>query len=226
MLINIDTKLCEEKGIPLNVFFFLLYLKYGKGGEIKEAARNGWAHYFGSIENPSSYNIDNQGLELIDDIIGNSGDKPISDDDFESLAEELKELYPKGKKPGTIYMWRDSTKIIANKLKVLVKKYNLAGKRDKKGNLIFTKENVLDATRRYIASFNGDYTYMQLLKYFILKKDLTKEEEISQLLSYLENEDDNTPNNSWMDNVRYDNKEENEDIELTIDSWVNTDGES
>lgn len=101
-------------------------------------------------------------------------------DRFELLADKLREIYPKGKKEGTAYQWRDSTKIIANKLKSVVRYYKAS----------FTDEQAINATKKYVEGFNGNYTYMQLLKYFISKKEMKNGElvESSQLLSYIENE--------------------------------------
>ena len=74
-------------------------------------------------------------------------------------------------------MWRDSTAVIARKLKTLVVKYDYE----------FTEEQALKATKAYVESFNGDYTYMQLLKYFILKT-MPDGEIRSDFMSYIENE--------------------------------------
>ena len=79
--------------------------------------------------------------------------------DFTELARKLREIYPAGRKPGTNYQWRGSTAEIAKKLKTLYVKYEFE----------FTEEDAIDATQRYIESFHGDYTFMRLLKYFILK---------------------------------------------------------
>ena len=64
-------------------------------------------------------------------------------------------------------------------LKAFVKKFG-----DK-----YRDEDIIEATKRYINSFNGDYRFMQLLKYFILKRVIVEGEieETSQLLSYLSN---------------------------------------
>ena len=116
--------------------------------------------------------------------------KNKKEDRFNILADKLRELYPEGRKEGTNYYWRDSTKIIARKLKALDKKYGID----------FTDEQAINATKRYIDSFNGNYTYMQLLKYFIMKNVLKdgELEETSQLLSYIENEDQvNNTNTDW-----------------------------
>lgn len=110
-------------------------------------------------------------------------------DRFTELAKELRELYPKGLKPGTNYPWRDSVAIIAARLRSLVIRY----KTD------FTNEQAINAAKRYINSFNGDYTYMQILKYFISKQDRTKGylEESSQLLAFIENEEQDVVDRNW-----------------------------
>ena len=108
-----------------------------------------------------------------------------NNESFEEIAEAMREVYPSGRKAGTNYMWRDSTVVIAQRLKDLVKKYKVS----------FTKEEAVDATKRYISSFNGNYTYMQILKYFISKQKPVEgapAEQNSQFLSYLENKEGDT----------------------------------
>lgn len=109
--------------------------------------------------------------------------------DFVDIARAMKELFPKGRKEGTNYMWRDSDVVIARRLEILYKRYGCT----------FTKEQAVDATKRYVESFQGDYTYMQLLKYFIIKTVMDKDGNTtikSDFMSLLENEDINT-NNNW-----------------------------
>ena len=116
-------------------------------------------------------------------------------DRFELLAEKLRELFPTGKKDGTNYYWRDSIKIIANKLRGLKKVYNAE----------FTDEEAIEATKKYVESFNGNYTYMQLLKYFISKREIKNGElvESSQLLSYIENKGDvEMQRNDWINTLK------------------------
>lgn len=119
--------------------------------------------------------------ELIATILVESDKAVVNNQEkFNQLAEKMRDLYPAGKKPGTTYYWKDSVPIIARKLETLVSKFNVN----------FTEEEVLNATKRYIDSFNGDYRYMQLLKYFILKTDRTTGEVRSELLAFLANEDE------------------------------------
>lgn len=135
-----------------------------------------------------------EGINLVEDVFLNSEFKESfsEEDRYDNLAKKLQELFPKGKKPGTNYMWRDSYSIIARKLRTVVKKFGIG----------FTDEEAILATKKYVDSFKGDYRYMQLLKYFILKKNTNTLEENSQFLSYLENLNDvdidtDNQNNDW-----------------------------
>ena len=109
-------------------------------------------------------------------------DKNVIDKDseFTELATELREIYPAGRKDGTTYMWRGTTAEVAKKLKTLVVKYGFT----------INKEDVIKATKEYVSSFNGNYKYMQLLKYFILKSVIDADSNVvvkSELNSIIEN---------------------------------------
>lgn len=145
------------------------------------------------LRNPLSAVVSDNTKEIVASIIIDSDSKVIDkDEEFSALADKMRDLYPDGKKPGSTYYWKDSVPIIARKLKTLVAKFGVQ----------LTEEKVLSATRRYIESFNGNYTYMQLLKYFILKTDKTTGDIRSELLSYMENEGQDTHNDNWLTDVR------------------------
>lgn len=131
----------------------------------------------------------NQTENLVRNVLLDS-DKTVSKSkiDYESLAEKMRALYPTGKKPGTQHQWQGSKAVIAMRLKTLVKKYGVE----------FTEEQALDATRRYIEAFHGDYQFMHTLKYFIFKDD------DSQFLNYLENqgEDEDENTDDWTNELR------------------------
>lgn len=129
---------------------------------------------------------------------------------LETLASKLKELFPSGKKDGTSYYWAEGSALIVRRLKLFFKKYKSAL------NDIFKEEyetlseeefnnfiddKIVKATQQYIRSFNGNYTYMRLLKYFILKEKIGASNEVegdSQLLSHIENLDqEDTLKNDW-----------------------------
>ena len=121
-------------------------------------------------------------------------DKNVIDKDseFTELATELREIYPAGRKDGTTYMWRGTTAEVAKKLKTLVVKYGFT----------INKEDVIKATKEYVNSFNGNYKYMQLLKYFILKsvRDADGNVDVkSELMSIIENSGQvSTQRDDWM----------------------------
>lgn len=101
-----------------------------------------------------------------------------------SLANTLKEIFPKGKKEGTSLYWTEGATLIDKRLRAFFKKYGE-----------YSKEEIIDATKRYVESFHGDYSYMRTLKYFIFK-DIRGAEEIensSDLLTWIENKNDKEP---------------------------------
>lgn len=119
------------------------------------------------------------GAGLIDDILLECN--PVSDEDrCTALARQLKDIFPKGKKEGTGYYWAEGVSLIARRIKLFFKKYGEQ----------YSDEDILDAARRYVASFNGTYTYMRLLKYFIFKEKIGAAGDVesdSQLVTWIEN---------------------------------------
>jgi hypothetical protein len=113
------------------------------------------------------------------------------------LAEQLREIFPAGKKPGYAYTWRDSVSCITDRLKKFFMKYG-----------DYPDDRIIQVTKDYVASFNGNYTYMQLLKYFIWKNKTTGEQVVrgrvvgevekqSQLAAWLEDTPDKSVNVDW-----------------------------
>jgi hypothetical protein len=126
---------------------------------------------------------------LVDNILSNYKDylrmerkKVEINPDYIELAAKMQELYPKGKRPGCSTQWRGNKIIIAKKLTTLVRDYYAS----------FTEEQAIDAVKRYVDSFNGDYSYMECLEYFILREKPTFK---TNFLSYLENKGEEEDNN-------------------------------
>ena len=107
-----------------------------------------------------------------------------------SLAKQLKDLFPKGKKPGTNQYWAEGEAVIAKRLHKFYDKY---GK--------FDDTSIVNATKKYIEGFNGDYRFMRTLKYFIYAEKINaagEQESTSDLLTYIENAgEENILNNTW-----------------------------
>ena len=148
-----------------------------------------------SMFSSNEWRITNKGTELINSIIIDSDKCKTSDASLENLATKLKEIFPKGKKEGTNYYWADGTALIIRRLKLFFKKYGE----------IYSEEQIIQAATDYVRSFNGDYTYMKLLKYFILKEKIGVGGDIegeSELINHIENANqlDNTKRD-WMDEI-------------------------
>lgn len=120
--------------------------------------------------------------------------KPIKND-LTNMAEAIQSQFPQGLKSGTNHSWKGSRAEIIQRLDKLQIKLNI--------QLDF--DEVVDATKRYIQSFNGDYTYMQICKYFIFKNTVKNgmSEFSSALLDFIENKENvNESSNAWVDNLQ------------------------
>lgn len=196
MKYTIDTEVLAREGIELDEALYLLSLYKKKNidtGTVERLKRKDKILVPDDMPNK----LTSRGVSLIETIIAKSK-LHISSSDMEryrTLADKIRNLYPKGLKPGTNYQWRDSTAIIADRLIKLVAKYNIE----------FTDEEAIDATKRYIESFNGNYKYMQILKYFISKQKPVENapaEQNSQFLSFLQNKESNMTNSDdWTLNL-------------------------
>lgn len=193
MKFTISKEAFKKHKIDPDVGFYLLAQYFGAqptDATLRKASAMGYLVYGGFDGSV----ISQDGINAIESALleGEFKSDPNQEDRYDLLAQKLREIYPKGHKPGTGYMWRDSNPIIANKLRALKKKFG--------GN--WTDEDAINATKRYVASFQGDNTYMQLLKYFILKRK-DDGEFVSQLLSYMENtETDDITSEDWTSTLR------------------------
>lgn len=193
MKIIIDTDVCKKKGLDVDVALYLLsslsgslitvdtYEKARQAGLLKLAQP-----YDRNKPFPHHITLSNTGEFVAEGIMAESNAGNSSDDRYVNLANKLREIFPAGKKPGYAYTWRDSTSCIVDRLKKFFLKYG-----------DYPDEEIIRATKKYVDSFHGNYTYMQLLKYFIWKNKVTGEEFVngrmvgevekqSQLAAYLE----------------------------------------
>jgi hypothetical protein len=100
---------------------------------------------------------------------------------LKALADRMRNIYPEGYKyvDGRRYAWRDSTTVIAKRLESWFKKYPNT----------HTDEQIVEATKHYVESFNGNYSMMKVLVYFIMKNENRNGDtmETSLLKSEIEN---------------------------------------
>lgn len=194
MNISISEEILSKWNLTLQEFLFLLFnIKEGDTEEcITSLVNKGWAAR--NLYDQTKIVISNNRKDDVATILVDS-EKVDTKLEFEDLADKLREIFPKGKKPGTTYMWRDTTAVIAKKLKILVTKYNCK----------FTEEQAIKATQAYVSSFNGNYKYMQLLKYFILKTPTNASGDVelrSDFMSYIDNAgQEDQLREDWMSNM-------------------------
>ena len=124
--------------------------------------------------------------EEIDEILCDStGNVTYSDEELTKLALKMQTVYPKGKMFDNVHCFQSNKREIANKLKKFFVEYGE-----------YSEEEILDATKRYVASFMGNYRFMKALNNFVWKMDKEDDEEgnthnvrHSSLADYLENKE-------------------------------------
>jgi hypothetical protein len=186
----INSKVLQDNGFSLRDFSILLYYISGEERDIHpEISKSLWERGY-LIKTLLGYQYNPHITE--DLIFWVSESKRVSDKkpkrDVTSLAERLRDLFPSGKKDKALN-WKGSQKAIEQRLTLFFNKFGTE----------YTDDEIVDCTRKYIASFNGNYTYMRVLKYFIMKQvDGTNLME-STLYELLENKDEDSPceNSDW-----------------------------
>lgn len=114
-----------------------------------------------------------------------------NDERLAELAAKVLECFPKGRQINlygeqTRFYFRCSKEEMRIRLKKFIEKYG-----------DYPDEDIVDAAKRYVASFNGNYKGMRTAKYFVMKDDRKLDadgaswaERISDLATFLENKDE------------------------------------
>ena len=192
MNININEKVCEENNLSVPKALALAAIQYSTPNDYEELIKEGLiTKCNGSIFEPERrYSLMNKAEDLLTKIIINSDSNVTKrSTNIEELADKLREIYPSGKIPNTNYYYKCNKQDIINKLKTFFKMYGTK----------YTDEQIINATQKYISSFNGNYAYLKLLKYFIWKDERLKGESVQSLLAdFIENESaEDTTNTDW-----------------------------
>lgn len=203
MKIVLDTEVCKKEGKDADVIIYLLSLLSGSPITVNtfEKARQQRFLKFEKpydvrVPFPEYVSLADTGEFVVESLMASSSEV-ASEERCKQLAEKLREIFPAGKKPGYAYTWRDSPSCIADRLKKFFLKYG-----------DYPDDRIIQVTKDYVASFNGNYTYMQLLKYFIWKNKTTGEQVVrgrvvgevekqSQLAAWLEDTPDKTTSADW-----------------------------
>ena len=143
---------------------------------------------------PYKYIISDTGKDLIERMSAYTASKESSID-FLGVASKMRQMFPKGIKEGTNSRWVDGLSLVAKRLRQFVEKYGE-----------YSEDEILDATKRYVDSFNGNYQKMRTLRYFIWADKRNpgtgQVEYTSDLLSYIEDTEDTNLTNDWEVKLR------------------------
>lgn len=196
MIYNINESICTKKGMDLPSLLAVLLVKTGV--DINELF-NTLVEKEVLVIDDSGYLVTQRWDRVVTDILASSDKTLPSEAEILELADNLMKVFPTGRKEGTASYWRGNRREIKERLQKFFKLY---------GNK-YSSEEVLDAARRYVGSFNGQYTYMRVLKYFIWKSDKKIDEEgkgyveeVSDLASFIENAEQEDVKDDWNTSLK------------------------
>jgi HEPN domain-containing protein len=183
MKITIDEKACLKHKMTLSEL--LLALSVRTVQNIEEVFANMVEREI-LVVHDGKYMVTQHWSDVLDEIMADSGGCTKSDEEIRALAKKMISLYPHGamldKRSGkpTTYYFQCNVAEVSAKLKSFFARYGE-----------YPEEELLDAEKRYVARWNGNYQQMgfRQLKYFIFKKDKDTSEITSPLLDFLENKE-------------------------------------
>lgn len=197
MDININEEICKKHGLDVSEVLAILLIK----------TCNDIPKLFATLEEKEivvkdllqGYMITQRWDDAVSAVLLDSDIKTPSPDRLESLATQLMEAFPKQKKAGTCHYFRGNRKDIILRLKKFFKLYGR-----------YTDEQIVTAAKKYVESFNGDYSYMRILKYFIWKDDVKINsegaryvDEVSDLANWIENAgQEESLSNDWTSTLK------------------------
>ena len=197
MTISINEEICKKNGLDMSELFAILLIK----------SCEDLAKLFQSMEDRKilvkdlfkGYMITQRWDDVVSSILLASDKSSQSPERHKNLTLKLMEQFPKEKKAGTCHYFRGNKKDNILRLKKFFKLY---GK--------YTDQQIIDAAKRYVSSFNGNYSYMRVLKYFIWKDDVKTDadgnryvDEVSDLANWIENAgQEDSMNNDWTSTLR------------------------
>ena len=192
MKIEVNDEICKKYNLSIEEALVLIGLKYSSQEVFQKLNKERFLLNLGSsiFEEETKYKLSRKANEALSCILAESTNavaKRVTN--IEELADKLRDIYPNGKIFNTNYYYRCNRQDIINKLKTFFKMYGTK----------YTDEQIINATQKYVNSFNGNYAYLKLLKYFIWKDERLKGESVQSLLAdFIENESaEDATNNDW-----------------------------
>ena len=209
MKITIDEKVCLKRKMTLQEVLIALAIR---NTDAYEEIPNMLEREI-LVEDKSEdwYKVTQHWSDVLDEILCDSSKNcEKTDEELLELAKNMREIYPEGKMKDkfgrpTAYYYRCNNSEVSKALKRFFTQFGSS----------YSDEEILDATRRYVASFNGNYNgQLRLLKYFILKNPIKQGEDgeghveqVSDLLTFLENKESEggvevNTSDDWLINSR------------------------
>ena len=208
MKITIDEKVCLKHKMTLEEVLYALVYR-----QIKDLG----AVFDNMVDREILVLKDNEPFvtqhwsDVLDEILCDSSQGcSKTDEELINLALRVMECFPKGLKMKdrfgreTPYFYRCNKSEVSKALKRFFTQFGSS----------YSDDEIVDAAKRYVASFNGNYTGMRLVKYFIMKNPIKQGEDgkgyveqVSDLLTFLENKESDggvevTNSDEWLMNSR------------------------
>ena len=192
MKIEVSDEICKKYNLSIKEALVLIGLKYSSQEIFQKLNKERFLLNLGSsiFNEETKYRLSRKANEVLSCILAESTDVVAKrTTNIEELANKLRDIYPNGKIINSNYYYRCNKQDVINKLKTFFKMYGTK----------YTDEQIINATQKYIDSFNGNYAYLKLLKYFIWKDERLKGESVQSLLAdFIENENvEDTPSTDW-----------------------------
>jgi hypothetical protein len=182
MKITIDEKVCARHKMTIQEVLIALAIR--DTDAFKEIPNMLKREILVEDKSEDWYKVTQRWSDVLDEILIDS-EGNTSEDRLLNLAEQIRNIYPEGfkkdERTGTRYYHKSNKMAIKQALKRFIANWGDA-----------SDEDILDATRRYIASFRGNYKPpFQMANYFVCKDLRNKGGDItSTLATFLENKDE------------------------------------
>lgn len=176
----IDEKVCEKHNLTITEVLCLLFLKSCDGNYSDVVSKLIKEEKIIESNLFDTNNVDYLYLtphwdDEVSSIILESDNSVPDKDRIENLVNKMRELFPKGMKIGNS-AWRGNVRELKLRMQKFFKMYG-----------DYSDEAILKATKAYVDSFNGNYTYMRILKYFILKSEIKQHQnDLGEVISQVE----------------------------------------
>lgn len=194
---KLTDKACEKHGLTFTEGVALLAISSNEESTYQSLVAKGLiSKVNGSLQSLNKkYHASESGVGLANELLADSEVEVVAlSTQIEDLADKLREIYPGGRIPGTSFYYRGNKTDIVRKLKSFIARYGTK----------VTFDQIIDATKRYVDSFNGNYRYLKLLKYFIWQDERRDGETLrnSYLMDFIENDEQiNHTNSDWTTNI-------------------------